>query len=65
MEDRGVGMSAEVVARYFDPYYSTKEAGHGLGLSITHSIIQRHEGPIKVRSEIDIGTVFEIYLPAA
>jgi len=62
--DEGIGMSEEVMARIFDPYYTTKEAGHGLGLSITHSIIQKHGGHIGVQSEVGIGTVFEIYLPA-
>ncbi|MAG13353.1 MAG: hypothetical protein CMN78_02025 [Spirochaetales bacterium] len=62
--DQGIGMTAEVITRIFDPYFSTKTAGHGLGLSITHSIIQRHDGHIAVHSEIDVGTTFELYLPA-
>ncbi len=63
--DQGIGMSTEVMAKIFDPYYSTKTAGHGLGLSITHSIVQRHAGHIAVNSAIDVGTTFEFYLPAA
>ena len=62
--DQGIGMSTEVMAKIFDPYYTTKPAGHGLGLSITHSIIQRHDGYITVRSEQNVGTTFEFYLPA-
>ncbi len=62
--DQGIGMSSEVMAKIFDPYYTTKLAGHGLGLSITHSIVQRHDGHIEVRSEQNVGTTFEFYLPA-
>jgi two-component system, cell cycle sensor histidine kinase and response regulator CckA len=62
--DQGFGMSKEVMAKIFDPYFSTKTAGHGLGLSITHSIIQKHGGHIAVHSEQNVGTTFEFYLPA-
>jgi len=65
VEDQGIGMSAEIMSQVFDPYFTTKQAGHGLGLSITHSIISRHGGHITVRSEIDVGTTFEFYLPAS
>jgi signal transduction histidine kinase/CheY-like chemotaxis protein/PAS domain-containing protein len=63
--DQGTGMSEGVLKRMFDPYFTTKESGHGLGLSITHSIVQRHSGHISVRSEIDVGTTFEFYLPVS
>jgi len=62
--DQGIGMSADVMTKIFDPYFTTKHTGHGLGLSITHSIIQRHEGHLTVQSEIDKGTTFDFYLPA-
>jgi CheY-like chemotaxis protein len=62
--DQGNGMSAEVMAQIFEPYYTTKPTGHGLGLSITHSILQKHGGHMTVCSEIDVGTTFEFYLPA-
>ena len=65
VEDRGVGISEEVAARIFDPYYTTKLAGHGLGLSITNSIVQKHQGHIAVRSKQNVGTTFEFYLPAS
>ena len=65
VEDQGTGMSTEVMSQIFNPYFTTKQAGHGLGLSITHSIILRHGGYITVRSEIDVGTTFEFYLPAS
>jgi PAS domain S-box-containing protein len=61
--DQGIGMSDLVMAKIFDPYYTTKPAGHGLGLSITYSIIQKHGGHINVRSNIDLGTTFDFYLP--
>ena len=65
VEDQGTGMSTEVMSQIFNPYFTTKQAGHGLGLSITHSIILRHGGYITAHSEIDVGTTFEFYLPAS
>jgi two-component system cell cycle sensor histidine kinase/response regulator CckA len=58
-------MSDIVMAKIFDPYYSTKLAGHGLGLSIVYSIIQKHVGHINVRSGVDAGAIFNFYLPTA
>jgi two-component system, cell cycle sensor histidine kinase and response regulator CckA len=63
--DQGVGMAPETIAKVFDPYFSTKAGGHGLGLSITHSIINKHGGYIEVSSQQDIGTTFNFYLPAS
>jgi len=51
--------------RIFDPYFSTKQAGSGLGLASTHSIISKHNGKITVESKLNQGTVFTILLPAA
>jgi PAS domain S-box-containing protein len=65
VEDQGVGIPENILQQVFDPYFSTKEAGHGLGLSICHSIIQRHGGHIAVRSEVGAGTVFTFHLPAS
>jgi two-component system, cell cycle sensor histidine kinase and response regulator CckA len=65
VEDQGVGISESILSQVFDPYFSTKETGHGLGLPIVHSIISRHQGSMSVRSEIDVGTTFEFYLPAS
>lgn len=65
VEDEGGGIPPGQTDRIFDPYFTTKESGHGLGLAICHSIIQRHKGHISVRSEIDVGTTFEFYLPAS
>ena len=68
IQDSGQGISHENLNKIFDPYFSTKdrvsERGLGLGLSIAHSIIKRHEGHIAVESEIGVGTIFHVYLPA-
>ena len=49
----------------FNPYFTTKDIGHGLGLSITHSIVHRHRGYLSVASVQNEGTTFEFYLPAS
>ena len=68
IEDSGVGIPEENLSKIFDPYFSTKERGSqkgmGLGLSICHSIINRHEGLITVDSKVGVGTTFHFYLPA-
>ncbi|MBC8030933.1 MAG: PAS domain S-box protein [Pyrinomonadaceae bacterium] len=64
--DNGTGMPEDVRQKIFDPFFSTKGTqGTGLGLSVSHSIIERHEGSIRVASEVGGGTVFTIDLPAA
>jgi PAS domain S-box-containing protein len=64
--DTGTGMPDDVRQKIFDPFFSTKGAhGTGLGLSVSHSIIERHEGTISVASEVDGGTTFTIELPAS
>ena len=65
VEDQGIGMSEEVLERVFDPYYTTKPKGHGLGLSIAHTIISNHGGHITATSEVGEGTTFEFYVPAS
>jgi PAS domain S-box-containing protein len=63
--DSGTGMSEDVRQKIFDPFFTTKGAqGTGLGLSVSYSIIERHEGLISVTSEMGVGTVFTIGLPA-
>ena len=47
----------------FDPYFTTKEKGSGLGLATSYSIIKKHGGHIAAESEVDTGTIFHIYLP--
>ena len=62
--DEGSGMTEEVQRRIFDPYYTTKPAGTGLGLASAYSIMRRHGGHIMVGSVAGSGTVFTCYLPA-
>jgi PAS domain S-box-containing protein len=63
--DNGTGMPEDVRQKIFDPFFTTKGAqGTGLGLSVSYSIIERHEGSISVSSEPGSGTVFLIELPA-
>ena len=64
-EDRGVGISPEHMAKIFDPYFTTKQKGSGLGLATSYSIITNHQGHISVTSEVGIGTTFAIYLPVS
>ncbi len=65
VRDHGTGIPAKLIDKIFDPYFSTKSEGHGLGLAIVHSIINRHDGQIRVSSSAGEGTLFSIYLPAA
>jgi CheY-like chemotaxis protein len=62
--DTGCGMPDEVQKRIFDPYFTTKPKGSGLGLASAYSIIARHGGHISVRSHPGQGSTFEILLPA-
>jgi CheY-like chemotaxis protein len=65
IKDNGIGIPKEYLSKIFDPYFTTKQKGSGLGLTISYSIIQKHEGYIIVESEPDAGTTFFIYLPAS
>ena len=64
LRDEGIGVPEEYLSKIFDPYFSTKQEGSGLGLATVYSIIQKHEGYITVESKIGRGTTFFIYLPA-
>ena len=65
VEDEGIGIPPENLSRIFDPYFTTKEEGHGLGLAGTYSFIQSHGGYISVESEVGAGTAFTFYVPAS
>jgi len=63
--DQGCGILPENLKNIFDPYFTTKAHGSGLGLASVHSIITKHGGHINVRSAVGRGTIFEILLPAS
>lgn len=63
VRDDGPGIPEADVRRVFEPFYTTKTTGRGLGLSVVQGIIKAHNGSIKLLSEIGIGTEFRVYLP--
>ena len=65
IKDRGVGIPKNLIPKIFDPYFTTKEKGSGLGLASSYSIIRNHGGIIKVKSEEKKGTTFYVYLAAS
>ncbi len=65
IRDNGPGIKTEEQARMFEPYYSTKRSGTGLGLTIVKSIVSDHHGHIRVKPNDPVGTTFVIELPAA
>ena len=64
ISDTGVGISEESLGKIFEPYFSTKQSGFGLGLAVTRKIIEEHQGRIAVESQVDRGTTFTVTLPA-
>jgi signal transduction histidine kinase len=64
VEDTGVGMDEDTMGNVFTPFFTTKEKGTGLGLTITHRIVQERGGWIDVKSNVGKGSVFTVYLPA-
>ncbi|MBL7960837.1 PAS domain S-box protein [bacterium] len=64
-KDMGMGIPPEHLAKIFDPYFTTKQRGSGLGLATCYSIIKKHDGYITAESQLGSGTTFFIYLPAS
>jgi PAS domain S-box-containing protein len=64
IQDQGEGIASENLSKIFDPYFTTKTKGSGLGLTMTYTTIKRHDGHITVASEVGQGTAFQIFLPA-
>ncbi len=65
VQDQGTGIREEHLNKIFDPYFTTKQKGNGLGLASAYSIVQRHNGRMTVESTPGSGTTFHVYLPAA
>ncbi len=65
VQDPGCGIPKEVLSNIFDPYFTTKAEGSGLGLTTAYAIVIKHEGYITIASEVDVGTTVVIYLPAS
>lgn len=63
--DQGSGIDDSTLSKIFNPYFTTKEAGRGMGLAVTDSIVRKHGGNIAVKSNPDKGTTFEVLLPAS
>jgi CheY-like chemotaxis protein/two-component sensor histidine kinase len=65
VRDNGPGIPPDLLPRIFEPYFTTKETGAGLGLATVYSIVKKHEGHVTVESQPGEGTLFRIWLPAA
>ena len=63
VRDTGIGIPAENLDHIFDPFFTSKDEGSGLGLSISHQIVQEHGGYVTVESKVGVGTIFFINLP--
>ena len=63
--DEGIGIPERLLPRIFDPYFTTKQSGSGLGLATSYSIVKKHEGHIDVTSVPHKETTFTVYLPAS
>jgi CheY-like chemotaxis protein len=65
IQDQGIGIPREHFSKIFDPYFTTKQKGSGLGLATTYSIIKQHDGYITLESVLGAGTTFHLYIPAS
>jgi len=65
VRDQGTGIAEDHVPRIFDPYFTTKKKGSGLGLATAYAIVRNHQGLITVESKLGLGTTFRVFLPAS
>jgi len=65
IRDHGAGIPEEYLHKIFDPYFTTKQKGSGLGLASVYSIIKNHGGFVGVESRVGVGTTFQVYIPAS
>lgn len=65
VRDQGTGIPQDHLQKIFDPFFTTKQTGNGLGLATAFSIIEKHNGHMAVESQMGVGTIFYIYLPAS
>ncbi len=63
IQDNGCGMDKEIMSRIYEPFFSTKFQGRGLGLSAAYGVIDNHGGDIYVESELEKGSKFDVFLP--
>jgi PAS domain S-box-containing protein len=64
VRDTGIGIAPDALDRIFEPFYSTKDAGSGIGLYVTLKVVESHRGTIEVESKVGVGTTFHIFIPA-
>jgi len=65
IHDQGPGIPPEHLSRIFEPYFTTKKTGSGLGLATVYSVVRKHDGQVNVVSQLGKGTTFEIFLPVS
>lgn len=65
VEDNGTGISDDAIERMFEPFYSGKQSGRGLGLAVVYGMVNAHEGLIRTKSQVNIGSAFRVLLPTA
>ena len=64
IQDHGTGIKKDHLKKIFDPYFTTKQKGSGLGLAVAYSVVEKHHGRLSVESQLGKGTTFVLYLPA-
>jgi PAS domain S-box-containing protein len=65
VQDEGIGILKDHLQKVFEPYFTTKQKGSGLGLATSYSIVKNHDGYMMVESEVGVGTTFSVWLPAS